>query len=100
MLGLDDLTLGIIQVYFSESGLTRKEYVKYMNKQFKGINLRVTKNQLGWTEDTHLAKKRFREIKKQMQACEDSFGTLYRSLERFKQKTIRKRRGGRSQSSV
>jgi hypothetical protein len=94
-LGLDDLTLGIIQVYFKESGLTVKEYTMYMNKQYKGINLRMSKNQMGWTTHPESAKARIREIKQKMRDSPDVCVTVFRSLQRFKNKTIRKRRGPR-----
>lgn len=92
-LGLDDLSLGAIQVYFHESPLTPVEYTKYMNKQYRGINLRMTKNQLGWTALPE-ARTRIRAIKRLFRESPDSFGSLYRSLVRFERKTLQKRRSG------
>jgi hypothetical protein len=88
-LGLDDFTLGTIQVYCFESGLTSREYAAYMNKHYKGVNLRLGKNKLGPNgPDPGVT----REVKRQLK--EDIAGnlTLFRSLNKFKSKTLKKRK--------
>ena len=82
--------IDVIRVYFHEAGLTSKEYCIYMDKHYPKINLREPMNQLGPVLD----KQRARQIKRLLKSnWDDTYRTLYRSLQRYKIKTLANRRG-------
>jgi hypothetical protein len=84
---MDRLSLQMIQLYFVEEGLTVAEYLKYMHKHYKHLNMREPVNQLGFIRTMDSKK-----IKRELKHSDKDFSTLFRSLQRFKSGTIRRRR--------